>query len=435
MFHLVRQVGNTLYVAANGSPTATGVHRELRFLAFNLNLDPTGSGAVEDNPSGMLAEPTDIEVDANGNAYICGTFEKSGPAWRTFLRRVPSGGNGFFDIFVGDEITTHTKPGIQTYGIIAILIGMMTADGPELRSYSPTGTLNWTLGRALPTGVWGPESIIIEYDVDFCQGWMTQEGSSASDLDVIVRMVHPVTGQGTVIDTIDPGVGIVSPRDAASGLPTGKRFNVLVDFGPAGDSHRRAATYSYDAIGNLTGSFNGSGTDHAWGLFVDQFGEMGLGLVENQNLAGSIKFVKLNTNNVPRFGFGLAGAGFLLPYIEQDNVFEPKSGDIAVLLEDGVKFSLTCIQQAPVALSDYYQPRSGRFFRPVNPVTFNDRYAGGAVISISQQPAHGTLTMGANGVFNYTSAQGYVGLDSFKYTLTKPGLNPSTGTVNLNVRP
>ena len=33
------------------------------------------------------------------------------------------------------------------------------------------------------------------------------------------------------------------------------------------------------------------------------------------------------------------------------------------------------------------------------------------------------------------SALRFVGTDTFRYTLTKTGLNPSTATVNLNVKP
>src|SRR6185295_16715342 len=97
----------------------------------------------------------------------------------------------------------------------------------------------------------------------------------------------------------------------------------------------------------------------------------------------------------------------LLPYMEQSNVIENESGDILTLRTDNTKMQLVKVEQAPVGASDAYQSKSGKFFRPVLPVTSNDRYAGGAAITIVQQPAHGALSMGANGIFNYTSAMGF----------------------------
>ncbi|MEQ1821444.1 MAG: Ig-like domain-containing protein [Fimbriimonadaceae bacterium] len=430
MFHLVRQVGNKLYVAANGSPSATGAHRELRFFTFDLDLNPLGSTATEDNPAGLAAEPTDIKVDANGNAYICGTFEKAGPTWQTFLRRVDNGATNYTPTFTDILISSYSQPKIELNGIIAILIGLLTPDGPELRSYSPSGGLNWSFGASIPTfstffGLCTNENL---NEVTFATG----EGQTSSDIDGYTRMINRTTGAVTFTNVFNPGVGLVSPRDPASGQATGKTRATWM-FDPSGsapiEGWMEIIAVNHTVVTQKLGNFEIQGIST---LGEDKYGETGVALVRP---GANGLFTKYNSNDVPRFSWGLAQTGFVLPNLEQSNAYEPLSGDIAILQEDGKRFSLTCIQQAPVGVSDFYQPRSGRFFRPLNPVTFNDRYAGGATITVTQQPTHGSLNMGANGIFNYTSAQGYVGLDSFKYTLTKPGLSSTTVTVNLNVRP
>jgi len=56
----------------------------------------------------------------------------------------------------------------------------------------------------------------------------------------------------------------------------------------------------------------------------------------------------------------------------------------------------------------------------------------GAVISSHTNPAHGSLTLNANGSFVYTPSRNFVGIDSFTYTLKNP-TGSSTATVTIDV--
>jgi VCBS repeat-containing protein len=49
-------------------------------------------------------------------------------------------------------------------------------------------------------------------------------------------------------------------------------------------------------------------------------------------------------------------------------------------------------------------------------------------------PAHGTLTLSANGSFSYTSAAGYVGTDSFTYSAVDADGRSTPTTVTLMVK-
>ena len=56
-------------------------------------------------------------------------------------------------------------------------------------------------------------------------------------------------------------------------------------------------------------------------------------------------------------------------------------------------------------------------------------------VALVQGPAHGNLTLNADGSFDYTPATNYNGPDSFKYTLVEGGFSSNTVTVFLTVQP
>src|SRR6185369_11127564 len=69
-------------------------------------------------------------------------------------------------------------------------------------------------------------------------------------------------------------------------------------------------------------------------------------------------------------------------------------------------------------------------------VLSNDTDADSATITavVSTGPAHGTLTLTANGGFTYTPAANYNGADSFTYKATDGSLDSNVATVAITVR-
>lgn len=60
----------------------------------------------------------------------------------------------------------------------------------------------------------------------------------------------------------------------------------------------------------------------------------------------------------------------------------------------------------------------------------------GIAITAHGEPAHGTLSLNSStGAYTYTPAAGYVGPDSFTYTITDAFARPATGTIHLTVDP
>ena len=59
----------------------------------------------------------------------------------------------------------------------------------------------------------------------------------------------------------------------------------------------------------------------------------------------------------------------------------------------------------------------------------------GLTVTSNTAPAHGTVTVAANGTYTYTPTANYSGADSFTYTVTDGNLQSSTATVTLTITP
>ncbi len=104
-----------------------------------------------------------------------------------------------------------------------------------------------------------------------------------------------------------------------------------------------------------------------------------------------------------------------------------------------VTVGLKVVALTPVSHTDYYAVKAG------NPMAVgaaagvfaNDTDPNGLALSASLAtgggPSHGTVTLNADGSFNYTPVLGYVGADSFKYVASDALGSAAAATVNLTV--
>jgi hypothetical protein len=87
---------------------------------------------------------------------------------------------------------------------------------------------------------------------------------------------------------------------------------------------------------------------------------------------------------------------------------------------------------APVAVNDhYYTPINTKLVVSAPGVLGNDTPNGANIVSHTN-PAHGVLTLNANGSFTYSPRFFFVGIDSFTYTLQN-STGSSVGTVTIDV--
>ncbi len=103
-----------------------------------------------------------------------------------------------------------------------------------------------------------------------------------------------------------------------------------------------------------------------------------------------------------------------------------------------VSLTVTPVNDAPVALPDSYSVAedSGLSISPPG-VLANDSDVDGDLLSaqLVVGPAHGTVTLNADGSFNYVPGTNYFGPDSFSYRATDGSTNSAVVLVNLNVTP
>jgi VCBS repeat-containing protein len=98
--------------------------------------------------------------------------------------------------------------------------------------------------------------------------------------------------------------------------------------------------------------------------------------------------------------------------------------------------SLTVSDDAPVANNDSFAvSKNNPLTVPASGVLANDTDANGDPLTavLVSGPAHGTLTLNANGSFTYTPAAGYTGGDSFTYKANDGQLDSNVATVTLTV--
>ncbi len=119
----------------------------------------------------------------------------------------------------------------------------------------------------------------------------------------------------------------------------------------------------------------------------------------------------------------------------QDNGGKGRSGVDTSPIQTFV-VNVASVADAPVAVGDSYSiDQDSSLTVAASGVLVNDSDADGDALtsSLATPPAHGTVTLNADGSFVYTPTAGYFGTDSFTYTALDAGLLSSTATVTINI--
>jgi uncharacterized repeat protein (TIGR01451 family) len=118
------------------------------------------------------------------------------------------------------------------------------------------------------------------------------------------------------------------------------------------------------------------------------------------------------------------------------DIFTYVAADSAGNVSNVATVFLTVTDQAPVANNDSYAATENTSLTISAPgVLGNDTDPNGDALTavLVSGPAHGTLTLSADGSFTYTPAPGYTGSDSFTYKANDGTLDSNVATVSLTV--
>lgn len=146
----------------------------------------------------------------------------------------------------------------------------------------------------------------------------------------------------------------------------------------------------------------------------------------------------------PSHGSLTLNANGSFSYTPASNYFGPDSftywaGDgTATSNTATVSIQVQSINDLPVSVNDSYETDEGTTLNAVAPgVLDNDTDVEGSTLSsiLVAGPAHGTLTLNANGSFSYTPTAAYTGPDSFTYKANDGTGNGNTAMVSIAVNP
>ena len=102
-----------------------------------------------------------------------------------------------------------------------------------------------------------------------------------------------------------------------------------------------------------------------------------------------------------------------------------------------VTITVTAVNDAPVAVNDSYSTNEDTPLTIAAPgVLGNDTDVDSATLTaalVTSGPAHGTLTLNADGSFTYTPAANFNGSDSFTYTASDGSLDSTVATVAITI--
>jgi hypothetical protein len=449
-------------------------------LAPNIQaFSPTGTelwGSSFSNPTASDGQILYMVRDLAGNTYVTGTQIGQGADFDWFTAKFTSSGViTWFHTLSGANRGADTPCGIAVDSTGNVYVAGNVDQGLGLSTkivavkYGPTGTVVWqnnSVGSAAggvanamclaPSGrlhIGGTDPA----NGDFCDMAVDKTGASlpvkeiatAGSATAIVSdansnvaaagYVYAGSGLNAAVLYIPSGNGAVwSKTFAVSGLLANNALARIDSSGnvvmaateTAGVVPKQSDIFQYDATGVLKWHKTFSGlnvstpTVNPTGLVVDSFGnvyESGYSFYNSSypEAAYVVKYSSTGTQMFVGYHGVLGGVEEPMSLAIDANSDLYTSGYVNAS-PGGFQTIIQHWSQAPVANNDSYTMTHGHVLSVSIPgVLLNDTFTHLATVSLHSGPTHGTVSLAADGSFNYTPTSTYVGTDSFQYTATK----------------
>ena len=144
---------------------------------------------------------------------------------------------------------------------------------------------------------------------------------------------------------------------------------------------------------------------------------------------------------LPAIGALVNGSATLVATLESSGPQTLTATDVSDVTKTAdTSSSVNCADTAPTAADDGYEMTADQTLDvPAAGVLANDTDPDGQPVSVglprpTSGPSHGTVTLNADGSFEYTPSAGFTGTDSFEYAASDGSLNSSPATVSIVVR-
>ncbi|MFJ8013475.1 FG-GAP-like repeat-containing protein [Streptomyces sp. NPDC096339] len=368
-------------------------------------------------------------------------------------------GDGSGALGAGAAVELNPLPGCDTTGDnpcvarfpVGVVVGDFDEDGKQDLATANANTNNVALVLGNGDGTFGAATRFGLNGGTGPQGIAAAELNGDGHLDLVTS--NSSTGTLSVLlGDGDGGFAAASSVSAGMTLPTklkladvnedGKQDAVIVAPGTPG----RAAVLLGDGAGGFgTANLLSAGSNLTSASVSDTNGDGHVDLIVSS--AGSHQVIVLEGDGTGAFGsplaFGLNGG------------FNPQSAAVADLNGDGrpdvvtanANGSATFVNDASVLLnaSNRTPTAANESYNHVGAdtplvvgapgVLGNDTDPDGNTLtaSVVTGPAHGTLTLNADGSFSYQPESAYVGSDSFTYKATDGTVDSNVATVTINV--
>jgi len=239
--------------------------------------------------------------------------------------------------------------------------------------------------------------------------------------------VCPITGGGVATSpafTANGSLGLLTITATASGsAPTIYSETVT----PAAATHFIVSGFPSPIVAGMAGSVTVTTKDAGGNTATSYSGTVHLTSSDTQAV--------LPANATLTNGVGTFTVTLTTPGLQSITATDTATSTIT-----GAQTGITANGVAPATMPDAYPVLTGTTLTvpPATGVLANDAKGTPAgTVTAHTAPAHGTLTLAADGSFTYTPTVGYVGADTFTYTLSNGtgtfGTGSSTGAVTLTV--
>ena len=360
-----------------------------------------------------------IPLSNNGGTNPHAVLDAKGNITGLTIAAASGSTNGTYDYIVEQASTTNLLPVDANNNIFG------TADTTgnnfyNLSTVQPTASTNFTLAATGTIVTDGKYAVVNTVPADY--GWDTTIHDPAGGNILVINGIGAGLTEYTQNISVNPGQDYNFSINIANIMPKANHANP------------NATLEIIDGTGKVIASLNTGDIPYSasnpWSNFNLNF---------NAGTNSTLTFAVIDNVNIITSGPNANATIGVQPVTSVNPLgLSVRGNDYALsdlLLSQLVKstnVSMTIGQE--IAINHTYSTPYGTPLTIGNAAT-GDTYPPNSTFSTASTPSHGAVTMNPDGTYTYTPAAGFVGTDTFNYTITDPSGQTVTATETINIAP